>query len=145
MDKTNYELTCLISPDLNQNEIEDLLKKIEGFCPEAEEIKRKEDVRRIRLSYPINKKREAFICLYEIETLPEKIKEFQKKIKGEKDIIRFLLIKKSKKEIKEKTRGRKEKPLPRTSAESKKKGQKKEENKKVELKKVEEKLGEILE
>jgi len=121
MDETNYELTCLVSPDLNENELKETLKIIESH----KGAKEKEEPRKIRLSYPINKKTEAFICVYEINALPEEIKEFQEKIKKEKRIIRFLLIKK-----------RKEKQIKETP--------KKKKAKKVELNKVDEKLGEIL-
>jgi len=132
-----YQLTYLISPELNLTEVEEFLKKIEDLVSKFGKILKSEKPERIKLSYPVQKKRESFLSFLEFEGEAGKIDNLKKELEKEKNILRYLLLKKKKteekirkpKEIKIKTEGR-EQPK---------------EEKKVELQKIEEKLGEILE
>ena len=135
-DKINYQLTYLISPQLNSTEIEDFSKKIESLISKFGKILKLENPERMRLSYPIQKEKEAFLNSLEFEGETNQIDNLKKEIEKEKNILRYLLIKK--KEIEEKIREPKE--VKRKPVET----EKPVEEKKVELKKIEEKLGEIL-
>ena len=135
-DKINYQLTYLVSPQLNSTEVEDFSKKIGALISKFGKILKLENPERMRLSYPIQKEKEAFLNSLEFEGETNQIDNLKKEIEKEKNILRYLLIKK--KEIEEKIREPKEvrkKPIET---------EKPVEEKKVELKKIEEKLGEIL-
>lgn len=136
VEKINYQLTYLISPQLNSTEIEDFSKKIESLISKFGKILKLENPERMRLSYPIQKEKEAFLNSLEFEGETNQIDNLKKEIEKEKNILRYLLIKK--KEIEEKIREPKE--VKRKPIET----EKPVEEKKVELKKIEEKLGEIL-
>jgi len=119
MDK-NYELTCLISPDLQEAEVGEFFKNIEI----KGEITKKIEPRRIRLSYPILKKKEAFLATIEFKT--EDLGTLQQDLKKQPNILRFLLISKQEE---------KQKPAPRREAPK---------QEKVEIDKIGEKLDQVI-
>jgi ribosomal protein S6 len=88
-----YQLNCLISPELNQKELEDFLKKIESLLLKAGEILKTEIAQKIKLRYPIRKKNEAFLTTFDFKGEAEKVENFKKEIEEEKNILRYLLIK----------------------------------------------------
>lgn len=88
-----YQLTYLISPELSEGEIKkieqdilNLLKKEEGVFDKLDSpLKRS-------LFYPIKKFKEAFLgsCYFFLE--PERLKNFEKKLKEKKEILRYLIL-----------------------------------------------------
>ncbi|MDI6883473.1 MAG: 30S ribosomal protein S6 [Patescibacteria group bacterium] len=92
-----YTLTYLISPELKEREIGQLNKKIEGLIKKENRPLKSKIPRRITFSYPIEKKRGAFLATLEFKGEPEEIENFKKELQKEKNILRFLLIKKRKK------------------------------------------------
>lgn len=135
-EKINYELTFLLSPELNQEEVEEFLKKINSSILGIGEVLGSEKFQKINLSYPIEKKDKAFLTVMEFRAEPAQIEGFRNQLEKEKNILRFLLIKK--KETKERIKRRKIKK------EEKPKAGPVRTKKKVELEKIEEKLEEIL-
>jgi len=93
-DKTNYELTFLISPELNQQELGDFLKKLESLILKTGQIEKRGEPKKIFLNYLIQKKKEAFFGFFEFKSAPEEIEALKQNLEKEKDILRFLLIKK---------------------------------------------------
>ncbi len=90
----NYELSYLISPELSQSELEDFLKKIESLVSKTGKILKSENPKKTKLSYPIQKKKQAFLNVFEFQAEKEKIDNLKKEIEKEKNILRYLLIKK---------------------------------------------------
>jgi len=90
-----YELTYLISPDLNEAELKDFSQKIDSLISKSAKLIKSETPRKINLAYPIQKKEEAFLKNCEFNEEPGKIEEFKKELNKEKNILRFLLIKKT--------------------------------------------------
>ncbi len=88
----NYELTCLITPDLDDASLEVEENKLNEILG----ISSSEKARKIVLAYPVEKKTGAF--LYSKEFASDNPKEIEKKIRQEKNIIRFILINKIKEE-----------------------------------------------
>ncbi len=128
---TNYELTYLFSPDLNEGEINSLQEEIASFIQEKEggvEKSAKPDKR--ELGYPIKKKRAAYLATLEFRFDPKEIKELEKKLKSKEQVLRFVIL--TKKAVKAKTVLRAIKPKIKPKKE------------KAELKEIEEKLEEIL-
>ena len=128
----SYELTYLISPDLSEEELKIFPEKINSFLEEGRSEGLKLPVKR-RLAYPIKKKIEAYLGVLNFYLPSEKLENFEKKLKKEPKILRYLLLKK---EVPRKIE------MPRIRPEAKAPKIKKE--KKVELKEIEKKLEEIL-
>ena len=116
-----YELTCLISANLSEIEIKNLAEKIMSYLSKGGE----------------NLKTAPFLISLNFYSLPEDIEAFEKKLKAESQIQRYMILNKA---------------IPRTELKFSKKltkkslakTEKKPEEKKVELKDIEEKLNEIL-
>ena len=152
-----YELTCLISPDFSSEEIKAFSQKISDFILKEEGTLGKitESFRK-KLAYPIKKRKEAFLITINFNFLPtadqpqirnfEKLKNLEKKLKSEEQILRYIIL------TKEKPR-----EIPKRIIPSKKIIKREEEeeetaketikptrHKKVELKEIDKKIEEIL-
>lgn len=132
----NYELTYLISSELQEEEAKQLQGKIISFMQEDEGILVKENWPfRKKLAYPVKKQSQAYLAVLEFQLEPEKLANLEKKLKLENQILRYLMLFKppvKKTEITSLTR----KSIVIT--------EKLEKEKKVELKEIEKKLEEIL-
>ena len=94
-----YELTYIISPESNETEIEEITKKISSFIEEKEgKIAKSNKPIKIKLRYPIRKKEEGFLATLSFYCQPEKLRDFEEKLKKESSILRYLIL--SKKPIK---------------------------------------------
>jgi len=137
-----YELTYLISPELNEEEIKNFSQKIQSFIQtESGILDETKTPTKIKLGYPINKSNSAYLVSVEFHLSPEKLATLEKKLKNENQVLRFMILtKKSSTTLKSlKT----SKGLSQTAKKSESAPIKKE--KKVELKEIEKKLDEILE
>ena len=126
-----YELTYLISPELSEAEIKNIQQKIDSFIQSKEGLLGTSiQPERIDLSYPIRKKAQAYLASLSFYLKSEDLKNLEKEVKSESNILRFLIsVKKKPKEVKVSKRTLTKKP---------------EKEKKAELKDIEEKLDEIL-
>ena len=52
-----------------------------------------------KLAYPINHKKNGFYCIFEFKIYPNKISDFELKMKRDENIIRFLTVKMDKNAI----------------------------------------------
>jgi small subunit ribosomal protein S6 len=130
----DYELTYLIAPELSEEEAKSLQDKVVSLMRELEGVSAGEGLPlRRRLAYPIKKKNEAYLGFVSFQMSAEKLLEFEKKLKLEDQILRFLISIKAKPA---KVRVILRKPLLSAMPTEK--------EKKVELKEIEEKLEEIL-
>ena len=129
-----YELTYIILPDLEEKELEDVSKKINGFLQEQAGILIKStEFEKKRLGCAIRKKEEGLLTNLEFSLNPEKLKDFDKKIKSEGRILRYIITaKKPEKAFEEKKKVRRI-PFSKTK-----------EQKKVELEEIDKKIEEIL-
>jgi len=91
-----YELTFLVSPELEEEkvlllekEVLEDIKKIEGIV-KISPIKDKKLEKR-QLSYPIKKFQFAYFISFDLTLEPSKVKELTSIIKEKKDIIRHLI------------------------------------------------------
>ena len=144
----NYELTYLISPDLDEKAVEELAKSIEETISKQGKIIKTESPKKIKLSYTIKKQVEAFLAVVEFTAEPEKANQFKIDLEKNTQILRFLIIKKP---ITKKLDATPKKPFKEISNESKTKDKETEPKKlkespkeKVELSEIEKKLEELL-
>ena len=127
-----YELTYLISDKIPEEEVKSLQNKITSLIQEEGGILNKENVfLKRKLAYPIKRQTQVYLTVSDFQLNPGKLADFEKKLKGIAQILRYLiLIKKSPRPIKIASRIKKPKEVT--------------EEKKVELKEIEQKLEEIL-
>lgn len=128
-----YELTCLISPELSQDQLNSFQEEIINFLQEKKGIlvKSETPIKKV-LGYPIKKKGQAFLVTFQFQLNPEELKNLEKNLKKNSQILRYILLKKK---ISKATKVAKKVPrIPKKVAKKPK----------VELKEIEEKLKEIL-
>ncbi len=131
----HYELTCLISSKISEEEAKKIQEKTTSFIQENGGILIHEKSPEVkRLAYPVQKEPVAFLIIMEFQLAAEKIAPLEKNLKSEKEILRYLLVikpaLKKTKAIRSIKRAKAEKPT---------------EERKVELKEIEKKLDELLE
>ncbi len=140
----NYELTCLISPDLSEEELKNLSAKINSFIQEETGVleKTSEPLKR-ELGYPIKGKVEAFSVSLNFSFDPNKLENLEKKLKSENQILRYIiLIKIAVKEVL--PRKKRSLKMPQKITEPGKPADYQSKAKKVELKEIDKKIEEIL-
>jgi len=90
-----YELNCLLSPDLlsSKEEGETFQKKIESLI-EGEDgiVTDSKNPFKKNLGYPIKNKKEVFLITLNFNLSPEKLGSLEKKLKGESEIFRYLIL-----------------------------------------------------
>ncbi len=141
----NYELSYLISPESSTEETEALNAGITSTIQKEGGLILKSEMPVSKfLGYTIKKQRSALWVNIEFSAEPEKIAVIDSYMKKETKILRYLLvIKKPKRQIKERRERKEQTPAPEiTKEESVIKPEKF--DKKVDLKDIDEKLDEIL-
>jgi len=138
----SYELSYLISPELSLEELKAFQEKTTAFLQEQSGVLGDfYEPKKTRLGYPIKDKKEAYLVIFYFQMNPEKLAEFEKKLKLEEQILRYIILSKEIKKQKLKI-PQKRKPSPRTIAPTLKKEKPK--IKKVKIQELEKKLEEIL-
>ena len=130
----DYELTCLISSKLSEEEAKNLSAKIESLIKDEGGFSSglKNFIRR-KLAIPIKKEGQAYLFILDFHFEPDKLEIFSKSLKNMPEILRFLI------EVKKVTRIEpfREKILPKIKKPVA-------ETEKVEIEEIEKKLEEIL-
>ena len=148
MNARKYELTCEISPAINELELKELIERIGLFMQESEaKVRKTSEPAKKRLGVRTKKQKEAFLVNFFLEASPDKIEQIDKKLKSEPDILRHIIIVKKYSEETPKRQLRREKRLEnfidrRKTEKSEKERSSK--SKKVELQEIDQKIEEIL-
>jgi len=131
-----YEITYLISPDLSEEELKNFQEKINSSIQEKGGIlDRVSKPIKKKLGYPIKEKSVAFLKTLTFYLNPEKLENLEKKLKGEKPMLRYMILTKPRtKEVLVRSKKGLTKPIIKPKVKIK-----------VELKEIEKKLKEILE
>ena len=91
---TNYEIMFIVKATIDENEIkktaEDLQKLINNKKSKVIEFK---EMGRKKLAYPINKELSGFYYVMKVTTDHETIKEFDRKVSINENVLRHLIIK----------------------------------------------------
>ncbi|MDO8424615.1 MAG: 30S ribosomal protein S6 [bacterium] len=135
----NYEITCIISPELTEEETQKIQEKVSSLI-QAEGgavIEVRAAVKKI--VFYTSKRKEALSFTLEFQAEPANLQNLDKKMRDEKQITRFFTMVKPK--FREMTRRRRDlrKPLVKSSE-----TEVKEPKVKVEIAEIEKKLEEIL-
>lgn len=133
-----YELSYLIKPDLSEEEAQKTHQEIISSIQTKEGLLDASlDPKKIRLSYPIKKAEEAYLATIIFYLKKESINSFQKELKENKDILRFLVFVRKKPKATTEPSKQEVKIKPEETI-------KMEKPKKAELKDIDKKLEEIL-
>ena len=91
----NYEIAYLISPKTKDEDVFGEAGKITGFIQSAASglIGHITEPKQIRLAYPIKKSQDAYFGWTRFTMEPEAVADFEKKLKLEKTIMRYLIVK----------------------------------------------------
>ena len=103
MTKKQYESYIIIDGNLDDNAIEEEIKKYESLLSKNEvEIKEVVRIGRRRLAYPILKRLNGFYVCFDILASPNLISRLERSYKLDESILRYLSIHVSEKTKKEK-------------------------------------------
>lgn len=143
-----YELTYLISSEIDEKAAQGSVIKIKEIVGKENIDSQKDELKKIKLAYPIKKQEQAFLATLQIKASPEAIKALKTQLEKFPEIFRFILIKKEKtKPVKPKKMRfvKKEQPAPALLPQKKEKlAQKEKKEEKVGLKEIEQELEKIL-
>ena len=88
----NYELVCIIHPDLDENAFKALVEKVSGWVTEAGGSVDKVDVwGRRRMAYHINKQREGQYVLLHLSMVPTSTALLERNIRFQESVMRSML------------------------------------------------------
>ncbi|MCC6568833.1 MAG: 30S ribosomal protein S6 [Anaerolineales bacterium] len=88
----NYELVCIIQPDLDETAFKGAVEKIQGWVTEAGGTVEKVDVwGRRRLAYNIHKQREGQYVLLNLTIDPKSTTDLERNIRFLEPVMRHML------------------------------------------------------
>ncbi len=89
----NYELVCILHPDLDEAAFSDSLDKIKSWISEADGSVEKVDIwGRRKMAYMIQKKLDGQYVLLNVKMLPDTTAEFERKMRFLEPVMRHLLV-----------------------------------------------------
>lgn len=88
----NYELVCIIQPDLDETALNGVLDRVKGWVAESGGSVDKVDVwGRRRLAFPIHKQREGQYVLLNVSLKPAATAELERNIRFQETVLRHML------------------------------------------------------
>ena len=88
----NYELVCIIHPDLDENAFKAVVEKVSGWVTETGGSVEKVDVwGRRRMAYHINKQREGQYVLLHLNMDPASIALLERNIRFQESVMRSMM------------------------------------------------------
>jgi small subunit ribosomal protein S6 len=88
----NYELVCIIQPDLDEAAFNGLVDRVKGWVGDSGGEVAKVDVwGRRRLAFPIRKQREGQYVLLNITVNPSATADLERNIRFQENVIRHML------------------------------------------------------
>jgi small subunit ribosomal protein S6 len=88
----NYELMCIIQPDLDETAMNGVLEKVKGWVSESGGSVEKAEVwGRRRMAYSINKHREGQYVLMNVTMNPAAVTGLERNLRYQESIMRHML------------------------------------------------------
>jgi len=89
----NYEFTFIVHPDVEDEGITGVTDKVSQFITTGGgQVTNVNHWGRRRLAYPIQKQREGYYVLMQVQLDPESINELERNLKLTEQVIRYLLV-----------------------------------------------------
>lgn len=89
-----YELSYLISGEIDEAKALDFAKKMENIISDFGKDVAFFEPKKIRLAYPVKKQREGFLASIDFAAEPKNTLQLTKDLAKETEILRFLIVKK---------------------------------------------------
>jgi small subunit ribosomal protein S6 len=88
----NYELVCIVHPDLDENAFKAVVEKVSGWVTETGGTVEKVDVwGRRRMAYHINKQREGQYVLMHLNMTPAATLVLERNIRFQETVMRSMI------------------------------------------------------
>ncbi len=88
----NYELMCIVQPDLDETAFNGVLDKVKGWITDSGgSIEKAEVWGRRRMAYSINKHREGQYVLLNVSMTPAATFELERNLRYQESIMRHML------------------------------------------------------
>jgi small subunit ribosomal protein S6 len=88
----NYELVCIVQPDLDETAFNGVLDRVKGWVADSGGSVDKVDLwGRRRLAFPIRKQREGQYVLFNVSLNPAATAELERNIRFQETVIRHML------------------------------------------------------
>lgn len=148
-----YEINLLISPNFTEDEISTFINKMEADLQKYGKIVSDKKAERKKLAYSVENQIEAWFYFLqlrpEVTNKKEMLDSVEKLLKENKDVVRFLIIKKDTKKTEapakpQRTRIHKEEKAEEVAATEEVATEEKPKKQKVQLEEIDEKLNEML-
>ena len=89
----NYELVCILHPDLDQEAFNGAVDKIKSWISEADGSVEKTDIwGRQKMAYMIRKQLEGQYVLFNAKMLPNATAELERKLRFLEPLMRHMLV-----------------------------------------------------
>jgi small subunit ribosomal protein S6 len=89
----NYELTVIVSPEVEEENLEGAVDQIKQFVVAGGGQVANVDIwGRRRLAYAINKHLEGYYAVFQTQIPPEALSELERSLKLSEEVIRYLLV-----------------------------------------------------
>ncbi|OGO37984.1 MAG: 30S ribosomal protein S6 [Chloroflexi bacterium RBG_16_57_11] len=87
-----YELMCVVHPDLDENALSEMVKRISGWVTDNGGTVLKADVwGKRQLAYPIRKQKQGQYVLFQVNMAPSTGAILERNLRFQEPILRFLL------------------------------------------------------
>jgi len=148
-----YEINLLISPNFTEDEISAFIAKMEADLQKYGKIVSDKKAERKKLAYSVENQIEAWFYFLqlrpEVQNKKEMLDAVEKLLKEEKEVIRFLIIKKDTKKTEapakpQRTRPHKEEKTEEVTTTEEAATEEKPKKQKAQLEEIDEKLSEML-
>lgn len=88
-----YELTFILPPAMAEEEIQNVQNTIQGWITDQEgEMVKDNHWGRRKLAYPIQNYKEGYYILLEFKGSPEGIKELDRRLRLDSNVLRYLIV-----------------------------------------------------
>lgn len=88
-----YELIFIVRPDTPEEELGKIITQMEGVVTgQGGKIEKVEKMGKRRLAYRVERQREGFYVLFVIEGSGETVKEFERRLKVNDAVIKYLSV-----------------------------------------------------
>lgn len=88
----NYQLTILITPEVQEDSLNAVLGKIGDTVQKTGGIIAQQEIqKRINLGYPIKQQHEAFQAIVRFAIDPRQVEALQKTVQSQKEVLRCML------------------------------------------------------
>lgn len=90
----NYELLCLISSKIEEEQILPIIENVEKIISELKGVVvYKKNLGKIKLAYSIKHERKAYFIDFYFNFLPNELKRLEEKLKNISEVIRYQITK----------------------------------------------------